>query len=314
MTVKDVQVTVGGDFGIALTHTKGVTIENSTISGLNATVGRVGSAIDDEYGDSTGIVISANNISAFKTAIQISSGLADANYIHDPGYLVGDHTNGFFTNGGSQALTIENNTIFDGLNQTDGINLDAGSAGVPVANKTVEGNFLAGGVLHHLRRHHPEQPHLQHRHQGQPVRPAIPRAERPVRPRRLLQPQPRQATAGQPTSGTAPAGPFPPRDRRTTTGRRHPLACLRRGQAGRPVGPAELARQVGLNTTMIGTSPVPGLSARSGHLAQGGTVRQRAGLGRPLSAVPVTTNRVISSLLVRIEARLHSGSPHHSAF
>jgi hypothetical protein len=145
VTVKDVQITVGGDFGIALTHTKGVTIEDSSISGLNATVGRVGSAIDDEYGDSTGIVIRANNISAFKTAIQISSGLAEGNYIHAPGYLVGDHTNGFFTNGGSQALTIENNTIFNGLNQTDGINLDSGSAGVPVANKTVEGNFLAGG-------------------------------------------------------------------------------------------------------------------------------------------------------------------------
>jgi len=145
VTVKDVQVAVSGDFGIALTHTKSVTIENSTISGLNSTTGRVGAAIDDVYGDSTGMVISANNISSFKTAIQISSGLVDANYIHDPGYLSGDHTNGFYTNGGTQPLTIENNTIFDGLNQTDAINLDAGSTGVPVANKTVEGNFLAGG-------------------------------------------------------------------------------------------------------------------------------------------------------------------------
>ena len=72
VTVKDVQVAVSGDFGIALTHTKNVTIENSTISGLNSTIGRVSSAIDDVYGDSTGIVIKANNISSFKTAIQIS--------------------------------------------------------------------------------------------------------------------------------------------------------------------------------------------------------------------------------------------------
>lgn len=145
VTVKDVQVAVSGDFGIALTHTSNATIENSTISGLNSTTGRVSSAIDDVYGDSTGMVLKANNISSFKTAIQISSGLVEANYIHDPGYMSGDHTNGFYTNGGTGVLTIENNTIFDGLNQTDAINLDSGSTGVPVANKTVEGNFLAGG-------------------------------------------------------------------------------------------------------------------------------------------------------------------------
>jgi hypothetical protein len=146
VTIKDVQVAAAGDFGIALTHTKGVTIENSTISGQNATVGRIGSAIDDEYGDSTGIIIKANNISDFRTAIQISAGLVDANYVHDPGYISGDHTNGFYTNGGTGALTIENNTIFESLNETDAINLDAGSAGSAVANKTVENNFLAGGA------------------------------------------------------------------------------------------------------------------------------------------------------------------------
>ena len=46
VTVKDVQVVTSGNFGISLTHTTGVTIENSTISGQNATTGRVGSAID----------------------------------------------------------------------------------------------------------------------------------------------------------------------------------------------------------------------------------------------------------------------------
>ena len=134
-----------GDFGISLRHTTGVTIENSTISGQNATTGRVGSAIDDVYGDSTGIVIKDNNIFAFKTGIQISTGLVDGNYIHDPGYIAGDHTNGFYVNGGTEPLTIEDNTIFDSLGQTDAISLDASSSGVPVANKTIEDNFLAGG-------------------------------------------------------------------------------------------------------------------------------------------------------------------------
>jgi hypothetical protein len=146
VTVKNVQVVTNAAFGISLTHTTGVTIENSTISGQNSSSGRVGSAIDDVYGDSTGMVIKNNNISYFKTAVQISTGLVDSNYIHDPGYITGDHTNGFYVNGGTQPLTISNNTIFDSLGQTDAINLDAGSTGVPVANKTVTNNLLAGGA------------------------------------------------------------------------------------------------------------------------------------------------------------------------
>ena len=97
VTVKNLRVVASGDFGIGLTHTKGVTIEKSTISGQNSTTGRVNPAIDDVYGDSTGMVIKNNNISYFKTGIQISTGLVDGNYIHDPGYIAGDHTNGFYT-------------------------------------------------------------------------------------------------------------------------------------------------------------------------------------------------------------------------
>jgi hypothetical protein len=146
VTVKDVQVVTGGDFGISLTHTTGVTIENSTISGQNSTAGRVDSAIDDVYGDSTGMVIKDNNVTYFRTAIHVSTGLVEGNYIHDPGYIAGDHTNGFYVNGGTEPLTIENNTIYDSLGQTDAINLDVGSSGVPVANKTIENNILAGGA------------------------------------------------------------------------------------------------------------------------------------------------------------------------
>src|SRR5580658_7328214 len=47
VTVQDVEVVTGGNFGISLTHTTGVTIEDSTISGQNLTSGRVDSAIDD---------------------------------------------------------------------------------------------------------------------------------------------------------------------------------------------------------------------------------------------------------------------------
>jgi hypothetical protein len=147
VTVKNVKVTTGGNFGISLAHTAGVTIQNSTVSGLNATTGRVSYAIDDVYGDSTGPTITANDISAFRTGIQLSTGLINGNYIHDPGFVAGDHTNGIYVNGGTQALTIQNNTIMNSLGQTDAINLDAPTPGpaAPVANKTITNNLLAGG-------------------------------------------------------------------------------------------------------------------------------------------------------------------------
>jgi hypothetical protein len=145
VTVNDVQIVTGGAFAISLTHTAGVTIENSTISGTNATTGRVNVAIDDVYGDSTGEVIKDNNISAFRTAMQVSAGLVEGNYIHDPGYIAGDHTNGIVTNGGTQSMTINDNTVFNSQSQTDAITLDASTGGVAVANKTIENNFLAGG-------------------------------------------------------------------------------------------------------------------------------------------------------------------------
>jgi hypothetical protein len=145
VTLNDVQVVTSGAFAIDLRHTTGVTIENSTISGTNATTGRVDSAIDDVYGDSTGMLIKDNNISEFRTAMQISAGLVEGNYIHNPGYLSGDHTNGIVTAGGTEPMTIEDNTIFNSLGQTDAISLDAAAAGATVSDKTIENNFLAGG-------------------------------------------------------------------------------------------------------------------------------------------------------------------------
>ncbi len=147
VTVKDVQVVTGGAFGIGLRHTAGVTIENSTISGLNLTTGRVDAAISDVYGDSTGEVIKDNNISEFRVGVQLETGLVEGNYIHAPGYIAGDHTDGIVNmTAGTAPLTIQDNTIFINLSQTSAISLDVfAAAGVPVANKTIENNFLAGG-------------------------------------------------------------------------------------------------------------------------------------------------------------------------
>jgi hypothetical protein len=145
VTVQDVQVVTGGYFGISLRHTTGVTVEDSTIRGQDLTSGRVGSAIDDVYGDSTGIVIKNDNISRFRTGVQVTTGLIADNYIHDPGYIPGDHTNGIYVAGTSEPLTIYGNTIFNDLGQTDDINLDASSPGQNVANKIVVDNLLVGG-------------------------------------------------------------------------------------------------------------------------------------------------------------------------
>ena len=145
VTIKDDKIVTRGNFGISLRNTAGVTIENSTISGLNATTGRVNYAIDDIYEDSTGMVISDNNISDFGHGVQVSAGTMTGNYIHDPGYIAGDHIDGIFDPGGSAALTINDNTILDSLTQTAAISLDASAAGEPVANKTVENNLIGGG-------------------------------------------------------------------------------------------------------------------------------------------------------------------------
>jgi hypothetical protein len=145
VTVRDVRVVTGGYFGVSVRHTTRVTIEDSTISGQNLTSGRVDSAIDDVYGDSTGLVIKNNNISQFRTGVQISTGLVADNYIHDPGYIHGDHTNGILADKPAGSLTIYGNTIFNDLGQTDDISLDSSRSGQDVANKIVVDNLLAGG-------------------------------------------------------------------------------------------------------------------------------------------------------------------------
>jgi hypothetical protein len=143
--VQNVQVVTDGNFGVSLRHVSGVTIQNSTINGQNATTGRVSAAITDVYGDSTGTTVKNDNISYFKTAVQLSTGLVTGNYIHNPGYISGDHTNGIFDVGTTQPLTISGNTILMNLGQTDAISLNASVAGQPVANKTVSNNLIGGG-------------------------------------------------------------------------------------------------------------------------------------------------------------------------
>lgn len=145
VTINDVNLQTSGQssFGVSLRHTSNVTIENSDIEGENTGVGRLMAGVKDIYGDSTGTDVLASNISRVSTGVQIGEGLIQDNYIHDMGYIAGDHVNGITVNGGTTPLTIQHNTILVNNGQTDAISLFQ-DTGVE-ANKVIKDNLLAGG-------------------------------------------------------------------------------------------------------------------------------------------------------------------------
>ena len=145
VTINNVEVVeTGNNPGISLRHTSNVTIENSDISSpYNTGPNRLQVAIKDIFGDSTGTIINANNIWNTGTAIQISEGNLENNYIHNLGYNTGDHIDGIASDAGQAALTIVHNTVLNSLTQTCAICLfeDFG----PQFNATITGNLVAGG-------------------------------------------------------------------------------------------------------------------------------------------------------------------------
>src|SRR5713101_4633267 len=96
--IKDVQVTTSGQPGISVRHANGLTIQDCAITGVNATTGRMLAGVKDMYGDSTGLAVLRTNISQAETGVQLESGLVADNYIHNTGYLPGDHVNGVTSN------------------------------------------------------------------------------------------------------------------------------------------------------------------------------------------------------------------------
>ncbi len=90
------------------------------------------------------MVFSANNISDWRIGINATTGQITGNYIHDPGFIAGDHTDGIYDQEGTGQLTISGNTVLNNVGQACAIMIES-EAGVPVANKTITGNLLAGG-------------------------------------------------------------------------------------------------------------------------------------------------------------------------
>jgi hypothetical protein len=144
VTIKDVRIiATADDFGVSLRHTHNVTVEDSEIYSTSAGVNLLPVGVKDIYGDSAGTKVLGNNIWHTSTGVQIYTGLIEGNYIHDMGYSNGYHLNGITTNGGTDALTIEHNTVFNSFSQTDAISVFE-DFGVE-ANVLITGNLMAGG-------------------------------------------------------------------------------------------------------------------------------------------------------------------------
>ena len=120
------------------------TIQDCTISGTDAGPNRLSNPIDDNYANSVNTVILRCNIFWCRDAINLTAGLVQDCYIHDFGYISGDHLDGV-SNGGTGAgtLTIRHNTILMGFTQTSPLTL--GGAGFLLQNVLIDSNLLAGG-------------------------------------------------------------------------------------------------------------------------------------------------------------------------
>ena len=148
--VENSAITETGDWwGIGLYDSNYVTIKDCNISSPVASgVKRLQIGIKDVYGNTVGTHIIGNNIWHTDTAIQMSNGVIEGNYIHDYGYSDtggnNDHLNGISVGGGDpRPLLIQHNTILNNHDRTDAIALfqDFGNE----SNKTINANLLAGG-------------------------------------------------------------------------------------------------------------------------------------------------------------------------
>jgi Right handed beta helix region len=146
VTIRDTRVVQsGGQFGIALRHTRRVTVENCEVSGVDAGPRRLAVGIKDVYGDAQGTAVRRTEVFHTATGIQLYQGLVEDNYVHDLGLVGADHVNGVMDNGGvARPLVIRHNTILNAHRQTDAIALFQDFGGQ--SDRTIEDNLLAGGA------------------------------------------------------------------------------------------------------------------------------------------------------------------------
>ncbi|MEV8509132.1 hypothetical protein AB0368_30445 [Actinoplanes sp. NPDC051475] len=143
VTIKNSRVVNAGNWGIVQRpEVKGLVVKDSEIRGngkerLQYAILNLGS------GD---ISILRNDISQVSDALSTNVGLIEGNYLHDPVYFDGDHTDMIQSNSGppaGQRLVIRRNTVVNTLEQTAAIALFQ-DFGVQ-HDATIEHNLLAGG-------------------------------------------------------------------------------------------------------------------------------------------------------------------------
>lgn len=120
------------------------TITNCTFHGGDASTNRVDACITNSANATT--LISACNMYWCKQGVNLSDQgtyTIQGCYIHDMGYLTGDHSEPIYIQGLANA-TITGNTLFNQLNQTAALMLQ--NTKEAMGNVTATGNLLAGGT------------------------------------------------------------------------------------------------------------------------------------------------------------------------
>jgi hypothetical protein len=142
--VKDSRITVDGDgWAVGVRGFSGIVVQDVTMA--PATPGRQMQVGVKDVTGSSSITVLRSDISGWSTGIQMSRGVVQDNYVHDPVLLPGDHINGFTDNGGRDdgTMVVRHNTFLNSVDQTDAISLFQ-DFGV-IQDVVVDDNLLAGG-------------------------------------------------------------------------------------------------------------------------------------------------------------------------
>jgi hypothetical protein len=142
VTIKNSRIITTGEWGIIQRQgAKGLVVQDSEIRGTGTA--RLQHAIFNLGGDLT---VVRTDMSVVSDAISTSVGRIEDNYLHDPVYFDGDHTDMIQSDSGpgpGQQLVIRHNTIINTLDQTSAVALFQ-DFGVQ-HDALIENNLMAGG-------------------------------------------------------------------------------------------------------------------------------------------------------------------------
>jgi hypothetical protein len=127
--------------------TVNTTIQDCTISGSDAGTNRCIHCITDVSGTSTGLQILRCDMFYWRAAVNITSGLVRDCYIHDAGYVSGDHSECAVLDGvpSGVTLTYRHNTLLNQLSETASIDMSTVTGTAPVQQVTIDSNFMSSG-------------------------------------------------------------------------------------------------------------------------------------------------------------------------